>query len=126
MDDQQVAQRVVLLQHISSIVVSIFNGPANQFANLLVGDGMGVVANPPGSVGTLCITGGTCLCRYAKDILNLGAGGMGAVDIRNPISNPCGGAIVLEPGAAWNFQWWHRQPMGQPATFSAALAVTFR
>ncbi len=50
---------------------------------------------------------------------------MFSTDIKNAISNPCQGGVTIDPGATWNFQWWHRQPMGQPATFSAALETTF-
>ena len=37
----------------------------------------------------------------------------------------CGGGVLIVPGATWYWQYWHRQPMGQPATFSAALETTF-
>ena len=46
-------------------------------------------------------------------------------DIKNAISNPCNGGVLVVPGSTWYWQYWHRQPMGKPATFSAALAVTF-
>jgi len=109
----------------SSINVTLTNGPANQFVYLLVGNGSNVVNNPPGTKGSLCVVGGNCLGRYDKDVAQIDAGGMYNIDLKNALSNPCQGGVNIVPGATWNFQFWHRQPMGVPSTFSAALAVTF-
>ena len=109
-----------------SIHVLLSNGPANQFVYLLVGNGSNVVNNPPGTKGSLCIVGGSCLGRYDKDVAQINTGGMYDVDIKNALSNPCQGGVNIVPGATWNFQFWHRQPMGTPSTFSAALSVTFQ
>ena len=72
------------------------------------------------------MVGGSCLGRYDKDIGQINTAGAFSVDIQNPISNPCQGGVVLSPGSTWNFQFWHRQPMGAPATFSKALKVVFQ
>ena len=110
----------------ASISVSLSCGPANQFIYLLVGNGNGTVSQPPGAKGDLCIVGGSCLGRYDKDVGQVTSAGTFSTDIRNTISNPCAGAVTITPGATWNFQYWHRQPMGQPATFSDAISVTFQ
>lgn len=99
---------------------------AGQFAALLVGDGNAVISQPPGSVGDLCVVGGSCFGTYDLDVVQLDAQGRGVVPLKKTSSSPCGGGVTFAPGASWNFQWWHRQPQGQPSTFSAALAVTFR
>jgi len=109
-----------------SILVTLSQAPSGQFTYLLVGDGTGAISNPPGSEGTLCIAGGTCLGRYDKDVQQVSAGGSASTDIRSPLSSPCNGAVDIVPGATWNFQYWHRQPMGQPSSFSAAISVTFQ
>ena len=108
-----------------SINVSLSNGPANQFIYLLVGDGNGTVSQPPGAKGDLCVVGGSCLGRYDKDVGQIDSAGGFNTDILNAISTPCAGAVNIAPGATWNFQYWHRQPMGAPATFSEAVSVTF-
>jgi len=108
-----------------SINVTLSNGPPNQFVYLLVGNGMNVVNNPPGTKGSLCIVGGNCLGRYDKDVAQIDAAGTYNVDLENVLSNPCQGNVNIVPGATWNFQFWHRQPMGTPSTFSSALSVTF-
>ena len=108
-----------------SIFVSITNGPPNQFIYLLVGDGTGSVDQPPGAKGSLCVVGGSCLGRYDKDIGVIDAGGKYSLDLFQTVSTPCSGTVVIDSGSTWNFQMWHRQPMGQPATFSSAISVTF-
>jgi hypothetical protein len=114
----------------SSIDVSITGGPNNQFTYLLVGNGQNAVNNPPGSKGSLCVVGGNCLGRYDKDVQQIGVGsnpsGEAHTDIKNAISNPCNGNVNIVAGATWNFQYWHRQPMGLPTTFSSAVNVTFQ
>ncbi len=110
----------------SAIQVSLAGGPSGQFAYLLVGDGMTTVNQPVGAVGDLCVSGGTCLGRYVQDVGPISASGTFDTEILNPASLPCAGAVVIQAGATWNFQYWHRQAMGQPATFSEAVAVTFQ
>ena len=109
----------------TSINLTLSNGPPGQFGYLLVGDGTATVSAPPGAVGDLCVAGGSCLGRYDKDAGAIDSGGLYSVDIKNAISNPCDGAVTIAPGWTWNFQMWHRQPMGDPSTFSSALSVTF-
>ena len=109
-----------------NIDLDLTSGPPNQFVYLLVGNGDSVVSQPPGAKGDLCVVGGSCLGRYDKDIGQINTAGAFSVDIQNPISNPCQGGVVLSPGSTWNFQFWHRQPMGAPATFSKALKVVFQ
>jgi len=111
--------------------VHLSGGPPGQFCYLLLGNGTATVSQPPGSNGDLCVVGGSCLGRYSKDIGSIDAGGAFSTDVSNSASGgpsfgipTCGGTV--QPGETWAFQFWHRQPMGQPSTFSAALAVTFQ
>lgn len=115
---------------LSGTSVNLSNAPANQFTYLLIGDGNSVVQQPPGAKGDLCVLGGACLGRYAADIGSVSAAGTFSTDISNSISGgpnfgipTCGGTI--QAGDTWSFQYWHRQPMGQPSTFSEAISVTF-
>ena len=113
------------------ILVCLAFGPPNQFAYLLIGNNNGIVNQPPGAKGDLCIIGGSCLGRYAADIGQTNGAGKFCTDIENSLSGganygipTCGGNI--QPGETWYFQYWHRQPMGQPSTFSQAVCVTFK
>ena len=114
-----------------SLTVSMANAPASQFTYLLIGNGNSIVSQPPGAIGDLCVVGGSCLGRYAKDVGQITAGGTFGTDISNSLSGGpnfgipvCGGNI--QSGETWNFQYWHRQPMGAPSTFSEALTITFQ
>ena len=79
----------------------------------------------PGAQGDLCVAGGNCLGRYAKDVGPIDGAGSFSTDIKNALSNPCAGGVDIAPGTTWNFQWWHRQPMGQLSAFSKAIRVVF-
>lgn len=109
----------------ASIELRLSNAPDGQPAYLLVGDGNATISQPPGSVGDLCVAGGTCLGRFDKDV-GLVQNGLFVTDVRNAVSTPCGGAFAIAPGTTWSFQFWHRQPGGQPSTFSEALRATFQ
>jgi len=108
-----------------SIRLSLANGPPGQFAVLLVGDGNATVHAPPGASGDLCVAGGACLGRYSKDVGPIDPGGTFTTDVAQALSRPCGGTVNFSPGSTWSFQYWHRAPMGQLATFSEAIRVTF-
>ena len=114
-----------------SVLLGLGNAPAGQFAYALIGNGNAKVTNPPGALGDLCVAGGSCLGRYAKDVALISAGGTLSLDLSNTISGgagfgipTCGGNIL--PGQSWNFQFWHRNPMGAPSGFSEAIGVTFQ
>ena len=116
---------------VSGNTVNLTNGPPNQFCYLLIGDGTAVVHQPPGSVGDLCVAGGSCLGRYAKDIGQINGAGNFITPLFDSQSGGAGFGIPtcggqLQVGQSWTFQYWHRQPMGAPSTFSEALRVTFQ
>jgi len=110
----------------SIIELVVENARPGQFACLVVGDGSTAIDDPPGSVGSLCVAGGSCLGFYDKDVQTIAPNGTASVDLKNAVSQPCSGAVQIVPGAVWNFQYWHRQPMGQASTFSSAIQVTFQ
>ena len=114
-----------------TVTLDLASAPSGQFTYALIGNGTSIISQPPGSKGDLCIAGGSCLGRYAQDVGLITASGTFSTDISNSISGganfgipTCGGTI--QSGQTWNFQYWHRQPMGQPSTFSEAISVTFQ
>jgi len=114
----------------SSSALSLSNGPVGQLAVLLIGNGSSVVTNPPGAKGDLCIVGGF-FSRYVLDLGPISAAGMFFVDISNSASGGPGYGIpssgsAIQPGETWNFQYWHRNPAGQPSGFSEAVAIQFK
>ena len=84
----------------------------------LVSDGQGVISDPPGAVGDLCLAGGTGLGRYTGDLV------FGTTDTTDLIaygSIPGFGGIYA-PGQTWSFQTWCR--VGGGSRFTDATTVT--
>ena len=114
-----------------SINVWLSGAPVNQFAYLLIGANNGVVTNPPGAVGDLCL-GGSPIGRYSLDAGATNGSGSLSTDILNATSgggsggipDPPGGNVCSPPGQTWNFQYWHRDGVN-PSKFSKAITVTF-
>ena len=119
-----------------AITVDATNVPPNVNGYLIVGAQNNSVT-PPGAKGTLCVTGG-CQGRYGVDIQSSGAGGTYSTDIKNPLTacgmmgmgdyclpGGCGPSNIMA-GDTWYFQYWHRQPMMAPASFTEAICVTFQ
>jgi hypothetical protein len=95
--------------------------PPNQFGYFLAGQTQGLVTNPGGSQGNLCL-GGT-IARFSAQIQNSGPGGtfMIPVDLTQiPLSPP----VAVLPGDSWNFQAWYRD-VGGNSNFTEAATLTF-
>ncbi len=113
------------------ITLTMTGAPAGQFTYLLIGSGMGVVTDPAGALGDLCLVGGT-LSRYSKDLGAIGAGGTFSTDISNSVTGgpgfgiPSSGGASIMAGETWNFQYWHRNSGGALSGFSEAVSVTFK
>lgn len=111
--------------------IRLQNAPPGQLAYLLVSDADGLVVQPPGSEGDLCVSSSGYLGRYTKDVGYTDATGSFQTDISDSLS---GGERFglpfhdgyLRPGETWYFQYWHRQGSARPSTFSSALRVTFQ
>lgn len=114
----------------NSLVLS--NAPQNQLCYLLIGAGTGMISDPPGALGDLCLLGGGSLGRYARDVGPISATGTFSTDISDSLSGGAGYGIPgksgqsIQVGETWNFQYWYRRPNGQPSGFSEALSVTFK
>ncbi len=83
-----------------------------------VSDGQGVINDPPGAVGNLCLAGGTGLGRYTGDLV-FGTEGTTDLIAYGPIPGFGG---VYAPGQTWNFQTWYRVNGG--SRFTDATTVT--
>lgn len=115
---------------VGSINVTYSGGTPGMVGFLLVGDSNGVINNPPGATGDLCLGGGV-IGRYLADLAVIDGNGQIVTDIINGntgggvgnLPNPPGGSI--QAGDTWNFQYWARH-MGVSSTFSDAMSVTFK
>ncbi len=96
------------------LIVSLSQAPSHQFAYLLLSVNSGAVQNPPGAVGTLCVSGQ--IARYALDLFKTDASGHGALDLMNAKTGGGGGNIPVIGGnivgGSWNAQYWFRVSAG--------------
>ena len=112
-----------------AVTLTLGGAAPGQATYLLIGNGFGIVTDPPGAKGDLCVSGGSYLGRYSKDIGTTDASGSFATEISNTLTGGPNfglpqGAGNIQPGETWNFQYWYRVS-GSPSAFSAALSVTF-
>jgi len=102
--------------------------PQNVFGFFLAGQNQGLIQNPGGSQGNLCLSG--TIGRYVApgQIMNAGANGSFALAL-NLTQTPAGSVFVsVTAGQTWNFQAWFRDigPAGQPwSNFTDGLTLTF-
>ncbi|HPF13223.1 MAG TPA: right-handed parallel beta-helix repeat-containing protein [Planctomycetota bacterium] len=101
--------------------------PPNQFLIFLNGTAPGLVPNPGGSSGDLCLGGAIGRFNALSQILNTGAGGTASLTIDLlGLPTPTGPAAV-SAGETWYFQAWFRDNViGFPTSnFTDAVAVSF-
>ena len=110
----------------NSVQLRVQNLPPGQFAFCLNSMGSGLVMNPGGSQGNLCLGGGQAIGRHNRpgEFGMASAGGEFAVDLDwNDLPGPLGTQTVAA-GSTWNFQCWYRD-MNPSSTsnFSNALGI---
>ena len=101
--------------------------PTGSFGFFLVSDLQGLVANPGGSAGNLCLAG--AIGRYVGpgQIQNSGPAGEFSLSIDlNALPRPTG-LVPVSAGETWNFTSWYRDAVGGQTTsnFTDGLEVTF-
>ncbi|MDP6939080.1 MAG: choice-of-anchor B family protein [Planctomycetota bacterium] len=97
--------------------------PAMQFGFFLTSQTQGLVFNPGGSQGNLCL-GGSIL-RYGKFILN--SGGAGTFSLALDLNNLPNGQGAVQPGETWNYTAWFRDNNPTPTSnFTDGLSILFQ
>ncbi len=91
----------------------------------IVGGSSGVISNPPGATGDLCLGGGL-IGRYVLDLFIGASGPPFQTDLINGNTGGGTGSIPTiggnyAPGQTWNFQAWYRVPGG--SRFTDAFTV---
>lgn len=100
--------------------------PPNQFGIFIVSNTQAFVPGGNGaSNGNICIGG--LIGRYSQAGQILATGAMGEISLLiNLATIPQGnGSTPTIPGSVWNFQAWHRSPVGLGSNFTDGLAITF-
>ncbi len=102
--------------------------PPGQFGFVLNSPYQGVVANPGGSQGSLCIFGPS-LGRHnrAGEVRYSGAAGEFDVIVDLTWFPSPMGPIMVQAGETWNFQVWYRdQNPGSTSNMTNAVSLTFQ
>jgi hypothetical protein len=101
--------------------------PTNAFGFFITSRTQGMVSQPGGSQGILCLGGS--IGRYVGpgQIKNSGATGSFSLQLNLTAMPQPGGAVGAAPGDTWNFQAWYRDAVGGLPTsnFTEGLSVTF-
>jgi hypothetical protein len=102
------------------LIYSVSNGFVNQFTYPLISVANSTVVDPPGSLGTLCVTGQ--IGRYIKDVGQFDSNGNYSMDLMNATTGGGGGNVPVIGGnivgGTWNMQSWHRDGQN-PARWSS-------
>ena len=101
--------------------------PTSVFGFFLVAPTTGLVFQPPGSRGVLCLGGSIGRFVGPGQIQSSGVNGTIRLDVDlQALPQPTGSTAAL-PGETWMFQAWHRDQFATATSnFSTALAVTLR
>jgi hypothetical protein len=102
--------------------------PNNSFGFFLCSRMQGMVPQPGGSQGVLCLGGSIGRYVGAGQIMNSGStGSFSLVLDLNTIPQPAG-AVAAVAGDVWNFTCWHRDNVGGTPTsnFTNAVEITFQ
>ncbi len=97
--------------------------PVNMPGYFLASETQGLIANPGGSQGTLCLKG--TIGRFAKQIQSSGPNGTFTiqVDLTNIPTSPPHSVLA---GETWNFQCWFRDNQGGPTSnFTDGIEIVF-
>jgi len=112
---------------INDVTLTAASLPQNATGFFIVSAAQGSVANPGGSVGTLCL--GSPIGRYVGlgQIGNSGAAGTISLTIDLGALPQPTGSVSAAGGETWNWQLWHRDSVGGQAVsnFTHGLSITF-
>jgi len=101
--------------------------PNNAFGYFLTSRTQGLVQNPGGSMGNLCLSGS--IGRYVGpgQIKNSGTTGAFSLQIDLTQTPTPTGFVSVAAGETWNFTTWHRDAVGGAATsnFTNGVSILF-
>ena len=111
----------------NDVTLNASNLPNNAFGYFLTSRTQGLVPNPGGSVGNLCLGGQ--IGRYVGpgQIKNSGTTGAFSLQIDLTQTPSPTGFVNVAAGETWNFTAWHRDAVGGAATsnFTNGVSIAF-
>ena len=110
----------------NALTIVVESLPLNSLGYFIHSESGGIVQNPGGSFGLLCIAGSP-IGRFANDVLDSGAAGQVTFSPDLTALPTVNGPVPALAGETRYFQFWHRDSVGGSATsnFSTAESVTF-
>jgi hypothetical protein len=102
--------------------------PNNAFGYFLTSQTQGLVQQPGGSSGNLCLGGSIGRYVGAGQILNTGTVGMFSLVLDLTQTPQPTGFVAIAAGETWHFQCWHRDAIGGVATsnFTDGYSILFQ
>lgn len=98
--------------------------PTGQFGYFLVSQTEGLVFNPGGAQGVLCLGGQ--IGRFTSQVQSTGLFGTFSIPV-DLSSMPIGGGTAVQVGETWSFQCWFRDANpGPTSNFTNGLRLTFQ
>ena len=100
--------------------------PINQFGIFLVSRTQAFIPGANGtSNGNICLGG--AIGRFVRAGQILATGSTGEFDLQVDLTAipQATGTVVTMPGDVWNFQAWHRSPVGLGSNFSDGISIAF-
>ena len=98
--------------------------PVNQFGYYITSATQGLIQNPGGSQGDLCLSGQ--MGRFTQQVQSSGAGGAFGIQVDlTQLPPPLNQAVMA--GETWNFTTWYRDKNPTPTSnFSDGISVLFQ
>ncbi|MEZ6002853.1 MAG: hypothetical protein R3F17_16835 [Planctomycetota bacterium] len=101
--------------------------PLNQFGIFLVGPTQGVIANPGGSQGNLCLVSSIGRYNQIPQIFFTGGTGSGSLTLDLTQTPTPSAPTAILAGQTWNFQAWYRDlNPTSTSNFTDGLAIDFQ
>ena len=98
--------------------------PTGQAIYFLASQGQGLIANPGGSQGDLCLGSGASILRLHGTFGIAYSGYHRAIVPLTAMPDPALGLVPVQAGETWLFQGWYRD--GNSSNFTPGLSVVFQ
>ncbi|MEZ6018148.1 MAG: hypothetical protein R3F49_23790 [Planctomycetota bacterium] len=111
----------------NDLVLRASDLPLNAFGYFLTSATQGLVPNPGGSYGDLCLGGAIGRFNAPTQVQNSGSSGMFALALDLQQQPTPAGAVAVQPGETWHFTTWYRDSQGGVvgSNFADGYSVTF-
>ena len=114
----------------NDVTLSTTGMPPNTFGIFLVGSMLAPASTPSNSSGRLCIGGSLGRYNLPGQILTSGSAGEFSLVLDLTQTPQPMGPIAITSGQTWNFQAWHRDPIGTgsgpTSNFSDGVYISFQ